>query len=52
MGVGLAVGGVKPGKEFFAAFTEDEGEAQDQQAWYEADQMEAEVIEKYTRRGR
>lgn len=49
LGTAMATGTVKPGQEWFEAFALDEDDARDQQAWFEAEQLEQETIAKYTR---
>jgi hypothetical protein len=49
LGTGMAVGHVKPGVEHFAALADDEDQAKDDYAWYEAERMEQETIARYTR---
>jgi len=49
LGVGMALGHVKPGAEWFEAFADDADEAKDRQAWYEAERAEQEVMAKHMR---
>ena len=49
LGVGMATGQVKPDASWFEAFAESSEEAKDQHSWYQADQLEQEVIARYTK---